>query len=184
VVAELTRQGAEILCHLPMEAGNGADPGPGALRTGMSRKELIAATEAALAPVPSAVGVNNHMGSLFSSDAAAMRPVLEVLARRGLFFLDSRTSGDSVGYSLAQSLGVPATNRNVFLDGQPDAESIRAEFERLLELAAQQGSAVAIGHPYPVTIATLAGEVPRARALGYRFVPVSHLLDRVAPPLE
>jgi uncharacterized protein len=182
VVAELRRGGEEILCHLPMEPRNGENPGPGALRHAMTDGELAGATRAALQAVPGAAGVNNHMGSRLSSDERSMRAVLGVLAERGLFFLDSRTAAESVGYRVAARLGIPAAERQVFLDRDPDPEAIRAQFERLLALARERGAAVAIGHPHPETLEVLAQEVPRARELGYEFVPVSYLLDRASVP--
>jgi len=104
--------------------------------------------------------------------------VLSVLAERGLFFLDSRTSADSVGYKVALGLGVPAAERQVFLDGDATPEAIHAQFQRLLELARAKGSAIAIGHPHPETLAALTREVPKAKAEGFEFVPVSFLLTR------
>ncbi len=178
VVAELRRQGVEILLHLPMEAQGGNDPGPGALLYGMAADELERRTAAALAAVPGATGVNNHMGSRLSADEGSMRAILGVLADRNLFFLDSRTSAKSVGYRLASALGVPAAERQVFLDSDPKPELIRGQFARLLDVARQRGSAIAIGHPFAETLAALAEEVPRAKAAGYQFVPVSYLLDR------
>jgi polysaccharide deacetylase 2 family uncharacterized protein YibQ len=178
VVAELRRRKAEILLHLPMEPRNGENPGPGALRQGMSDGELRQRTEEALKAVPGAVGVNNHMGSLLSSEEGPMNTVLGVLAERGLFFLDSRTSADSVGYKVALGLGVPAAERQVFLDGEATPEAIHAQFQRLLALARTKGAAIAIGHPHPETLAALAREVPKAKADGFEFVPVSYLLTR------
>lgn len=178
VVSELRRRGEEILLHLPMEPKNGEDPGPGALRRGMSDEELREKTLAALAAVPGAAGVNNHMGSGFSTEEGPMTTVLSLLAGRGLFFLDSRTSAESVGYRVARDLGVPAAERQVFLDGDPTQEAITAQFQRLLGLARLHGAAIAIGHPHPETLAALEREVPKAKAEGYEFVPVSYLLDR------
>jgi polysaccharide deacetylase 2 family uncharacterized protein YibQ len=178
VVAELRRRGAEILLHLPMEPMHGQNPGPGALLQGMSDGELKVRTEAALKAVPGVVGVNNHMGSLLSSEEGPMRTVLEVLAERGLFFLDSRTSAQSVGYKVAIGMGIPAAERQVFLDGETTPEAIHGQFERLLALARTKGAAIAIGHPHPETLAALAREVPKARAAGFEFVPVSYLLTR------
>ena len=180
VVAALRRRHDEILCHLPMEPTSGGNPGPGALRAGMSQEELRQSTQAAIDAVPGAVGVNNHMGSGLSADAGSMATILGVLAARGLYFLDSRTSARSVGFRVATALGVPAAERQVFLDDDPRPEAVAAQFDRLLELARARGGAIAIGHPHPQTLATLAAEVPRARALGYRFVQVSALLDH--PP--
>jgi polysaccharide deacetylase 2 family uncharacterized protein YibQ len=176
VVAALRERHEEILCHLPMEPSRGGNPGPGALRTGMSSEQLRQSTLAAIAAVPGAAGVNNHMGSGLSADPASMAAILGVLAARGLYFLDSRTSAQSVGFRIATALGVPAAERQVFLDDDPRPEAVAAQFQRLLELAQSRGGAIAIGHPHPATLATLAAEVPRAQAGGIRFVQVSALL--------
>jgi len=184
VVDWLSRRRREILCHLPMEPGNGANPGPGALTASMSREEMVAATEAALLAVPGAVGVNNHMGSRLSADPVAMRSVLGVLAGRGLFFLDSRTSAETVAYQTARGLGLAAAERQVFLDRDPAAAAIELQFDRLLEVARKRGAAIAIGHPYPETFHVLARRVPEALEAGYEFVPVGFLVDDPGgPPL-
>lgn len=184
VVEDLRRRQVEILCHLPMEPAGKENPGFGALREGMSPTELVEATNRALDAVPGAVGVNNHMGSEISADPAAMRAVLGVLAERGLYYLDSRTSSQSVGYREAIALGLPAAERLVFLDPEPGAEAVRQEFRRFLDLARERGAAIAIGHPHPTTFAVLREEIPRARAAGFEFVPVSFLLDRPGPGPE
>jgi polysaccharide deacetylase 2 family uncharacterized protein YibQ len=98
-----------------------------------------------------------------------------------LFYLDSRTSAASVAYGLARESGVPAAERKVFLDRDRDPDAIRSEFRRLLALANAGGPAIAIGHPYPETIAILAEEIPRAAANGYRFVKVSQVVARREP---
>ena len=183
VVARLRAGGVEILLHLPMQPGDGHDPGPGALLAGMGEDGLAGATRAALARVPGAVGVNNHMGSSFTADPASMELVLRVLQQEGLFFLDSRTSPGTVGYSLARSLGLPAAQRDVFLDDDPQPDAVREQFRRLLDRSRQQGAAIAIAHPHPSTRAVLREEVPRAQAEGFTFVPVSFLLDRTGDPL-
>jgi uncharacterized protein len=177
VVAALAERRAEVLLHLPMEGRGGADPGPGALFAAMSDDELAVGTRSALAAVPGAVGVNNHMGSVLTADAAAMRRVLTEVAGRGLYFLDSRTSADSVAFRVARDLGLAAAERHVFLDPDPEPAAIRAQFRRLLALAAERGTAVAIGHPYPSTRAVLAEEIPLALELGYRFVRLSELVE-------
>jgi polysaccharide deacetylase 2 family uncharacterized protein YibQ len=176
VAARLGELGEEVLCHLPMEAQRGENPGPGALVETMSEREIREATRLALDAVPNAVGVNNHMGSAFSADPGAMSAVLSVVRKRGLFFLDSRTSAASVGYTLARDAGVPAAERRVFLDRDRAPAAIRNELRRLLALADRGEPAIAIGHPYPETLAVLAEDIPRARANGYRFVRVSELV--------
>lgn len=184
VVERLRQSGAEILCHLPMQPRNGKNPGPGALTAEMGADELAAATRRAVARVEGAVGVNNHMGSGLSADGKAMQAIVGAVSVGGLFYLDSRTSADSVGYRTARALGVPAAERQVFLDVDDRPESIRAQFVELLDLARSRGSAIAIGHPHPTTLAVLGEELPRARQAGYEFVPVSYLLDRAGEVVE
>jgi polysaccharide deacetylase 2 family uncharacterized protein YibQ len=176
VGARLADLGEQVLCHLPMEAERGENPGPGALVETMNEREIREATRLALDAVPNAVGVNNHMGSAFSADPRAMSAVLSVVRKRGLFFLDSRTSAASVGYALAREAGVPAAERKVFLDGDRTHVAIRHELRRLLALANRGEPAIAIGHPYPETLAVLAEEIPRAREKGYRFVRIGELV--------
>jgi hypothetical protein len=181
VAARLAELGEEVLCHLPMEAQHGEDPGPGALVETMSKGEIHDATKLAVDAVPGAVGVNNHMGSAFSEDPDAMGAVLDVVRKRGLFFLDSRTSAASVGYSLAREAGVPAAERKVFLDGDRAPAAIRHELHRLFALANRGEPAIAIGHPYPETLAVLAEEIPRALEAGYRFARVGELMNDESP---
>lgn len=178
VAARLAAAGAEILCHLPMEAEGDADPGIGALIAGMPAAELERLAIAAIDGVPGAVGVNNHMGSRLTADRLAMSTVLEVVARRRLFFLDSRTTPDSVGAELAREMGVPQASRDVFLDPDPDPEAVREQFERWLEVASERGAAIAIGHPHAVTLELLERELPALRERGFELVPVSYLLER------
>ncbi len=177
VVATLRSRGVEYLCHLPMEAKSGANPGPGALLLTMTDEQLRAATLDALAAVPGAAGVNNHMGSSMASQQAPMQAVLEVLSQQGLYFLDSRTSADTIGYSLARHLGLKAAERQVFLDTVRDGVFIRAQFDALLATARQRGAAIAIAHPYRETLQILAAAIPAARAQGFEFVTVSALLE-------
>lgn len=178
VLAALAAAHAEVLCHLPMEPKGRQNPGRGALVEGMDPAALAVAAERAIVAVPGATGVNNHMGSRISEDPAAMTAILEVVKRRGLFFLDSRTTSGTVAFDLARRAGIPAARRQVFLDPEIDREKIRAEVARWVELARRDGAAIAIGHPHPATLDVLAEEIPRARATGIEFVPVSYLLER------
>ena len=115
------------------------------------------------------------MGSRATADPMLMETVLEVLRRRGLYFLDSRTTADTVALQIAQKMGVPALQRTIFLDGRRDESYIENQFRNLLLEARARGSAVAIGHPYPATIAVLKRSVALLRIEGVRLVPASEL---------
>lgn len=178
VVEELGGMGVEVLCHLPMEPFGDGDPGPGALTREMDAERLAKATREALGRTPGALGVNNHMGSALSEEPAAMRTILTVLAEMDLYYLDSRTNPRTIGYGTALGLGVPAAERQVFLDPDPAIERIRGQFGVALEIARREGKAIAIGHPVPTTLAVLRDEIPLALEAGYEFVRVSEVLDR------
>jgi polysaccharide deacetylase 2 family uncharacterized protein YibQ len=178
IVALLRERRAELLLHLPMEPEGEADPGPGALSSDMSRRQVARATRAALEKVPGAVGVNNHMGSALTADSAAMHAVLAVLAERRLYFLDSRTSAESVGFELARASGIPAARRDLFLDEVDERDAIEAALDELVALAREQGAAVGIAHPRDATLAVLAERLPRLRDQGVEIVPLSFLVER------
>ncbi|WP_051305786.1 divergent polysaccharide deacetylase family protein [Desulfogranum mediterraneum] len=148
--------GRDILVHLPMEAKDRKwNPGKGALLLKDSDQLLKEKTGQLLTLVPHATGANNHMGSRFTEDRAAMRAVLQVLAGGELFFVDSFTTADSTGMSEARQLGIPTARRHVFLDNVQDPDKICLQLETLTELARKEGSAIGIGHPYPATLRAL-----------------------------
>jgi len=171
--------GHEVFLHLPMEAIGGEDPGPHALRVGMNDDELRREIEHNLSAFRGYVGVNNHMGSRLTSDARAMRVVMQAIRAKGLIFLDSRTTALSVGDALARELGVPAAKRHVFLDNVLTEESVAGQFSELLDLAAKQRAAVAIGHPHRVTLDFLARVLPSLEGR-YEVLPVSAMVARQA----
>lgn len=157
LLPEARRRGREILLHLPLEAENGKwNSDPGLLRLSMSEPELAALFAADLAEVAGAVGINNHMGSRFTEDAAAMDVLLGLIKAQNIFFLDSLTSPRSVGREAAARHGVPFLKRHIFLDNDQEADKIGRQLEVLVKIAEKQGWAVGIGHSYPATLAALA----------------------------
>jgi polysaccharide deacetylase 2 family uncharacterized protein YibQ len=171
--------GKEVLLHLPMQAVQDGPLGPGAVTMDMDRVEFAAAVHDALAAVPHLVGVNNHMGSLLTRHPGHMTWLMQELKGRGdLFFVDSRTSAQTVAERMAQEQGVPALRRHVFLDHDPAPAAVAAEFERLIALARRQGLAVAIGHPYASTLAVLEQRLPMLQAQGIALIPLREMIAR------
>jgi hypothetical protein len=174
----LSRSGKEVLLHLPMEPKGlpAARAGPGVILVSQSEAEIRATLAADLASVPRAAGVNNHMGSAATADRRVMRVVAEELARRGLFFVDSRTTDVTVGAEAAARARVPWASRRVFLDDVQTDEAIERSLDDLVTKAKAEGTAIAIGHPYPTTLAVLERELPRIGERGVRLVRVSELV--------
>jgi polysaccharide deacetylase 2 family uncharacterized protein YibQ len=176
--------GHELLVHVPMEpSGAGADPGPNALLTALGPAELARRIDWNLTQFDRFVGINNHMGSRATEDAALMDTVMTRLAARGLLFLDSRTSGATVAQSAAARHGIPALRRDVFLDHDPSPIAVRTALLEVEEVARRQGHAIAIGHPKDATIDALREWLPDARARGFALVPVSAIARRANEPV-
>lgn len=175
-------RGHELMVHLPMQPmADDIDPGPNALFVDLDDGEIARRVDWALTRFDGYAGVNNHMGSRFTARAEAMRPVLLALRGRGLFFLDSRTSPDSVAGTLADQLGLAHATRDVFLDHDRDPQAIRDALAQVEALALLHGSAIAIGHPYPETLAVLAEWLAEADERGLDLVPVSALVTPGRP---
>lgn len=175
-------RGHEVMLHMPMEPSSAlVDPGPHALRTGFDRDKILGEMTWMLDRFDGYVGVNNHMGSKFTSDPERMQVVMEVMKSRGLLFLDSKTSAKSVGFSMARQYDVPALERDVFIDDADDATKIAEMLARTEKVATNQGFAIAIGHPRDLTLEALQKWIPAIQAKGFVLVPVTDILRRTSP---
>jgi hypothetical protein len=154
------------------------NPGTGALFTFMTADEFRAALAKDLAAVPHISGVNNHMGSFLTQDREKMEIVLAAIKERRLFFVDSRTTPKTVAYDAAVKLGVPALERNVFLDNEANVESVKARIDELIKKAKAEGIALGIGHPRPATIKALKEMEKRLTGSEVQVVPASGLLKK------
>ncbi|MGB8274309.1 MAG: divergent polysaccharide deacetylase family protein [Alphaproteobacteria bacterium] len=171
--------GHELLVHMPMEPESPTvDPGPDALLTELPADENLRRLRENLARFQGYVGINNHMGSRFTSDRAALEPVLAELKARGLLFLDSRTTPRSASAGLAHMLGLPYADRQVFLDNDQSADEVHARLSETERIARESGFAIAIGHPHDGTLQALSEWIPTARERGFALVPVSAIVRR------
>ncbi|HEY5645385.1 MAG TPA: divergent polysaccharide deacetylase family protein, partial [Pseudomonadales bacterium] len=171
----------EVLLHVPMESELDKALGPGGLTSAMARLEVRAALDAGLASVPHVSGINNHMGSALTREPLAMQWVMEWMSSNGpLYFVDSLTSADSVAMKSASNAGLHAIERDVFLDASPDTEQIRRQFQRLIAIARERGTGLAIGHPYPQTLSVLRNVLLKPSYYGVKLVSVRDLITRRA----
>jgi polysaccharide deacetylase 2 family uncharacterized protein YibQ len=168
------RRGHLVLAHVPMQALNGKDPGPMGLKPGMTSDEITRRMGWNLARVPGLVGINNHEGSRFTADAAALAPVMASLKARHLFFFDSRTGPTSQVGAVARAAGVMTAGRDVFLDDDQHEAAVSAELEMLAREAKRNGVAIAIGHPHDVTLKLLATWL--AQDHGVTLVPLDEAM--------
>jgi polysaccharide deacetylase 2 family uncharacterized protein YibQ len=168
--------GKEVLLHTPMSNLQHRELGPGALTAEMTREQLRTTLIADLDSTPHVRGINNHMGSQLTRMREPMEWVMEELAERNLYFLDSRTSAQTLAATVASEYGISNLSRHVFLDNTADTLNIHERFMELLARADRDGIGVAIGHPYPETLEYLQVVLPLLAAAGYRLALISEVL--------
>ncbi len=156
--------GHQVLIHLPMAPISKQPLEKDTLRPDMSSDEIDRIIRDAYNKVPYAVGLNNHMGSAMTSSLYGMLKVMQALERYNLYFLDSMTIGNSQAMRAAQGTGVKVIKRKVFLDDTQNEADIRVQFNRAVQLARRNGSAIAIGHPHPSTVRVLQQMLPTVPA--------------------
>jgi polysaccharide deacetylase 2 family uncharacterized protein YibQ len=177
VAEEAYRRGDQVLLHLPMEAEAGEKKAePIELRVGMKADQVERDLDSMLETVPHAAGVNNHQGSRATADAKLMAELMPALRRRGLFFVDSRTTAATVAYDAAERAGVRSASRKVFLDDTTNRDAILSQIDLAARDATRDGFAIAIGHPHPATIAALREVGPELESRGIQFVFVSDVV--------
>ncbi len=166
----------EVMLHAPMSNLAHQPLGPGALTDALSQEDFVATLNGNIDAVPHLQGINNHMGSELTGMQTQMQWVMEVLKERGLYFVDSFTTAQSVAGQAAREHAIPTTTRNVFLDNETTAEDIDREFQRLLQTAREKGSAVGIGHPYEETLDYLEKALPALAQENIELIPVSAMI--------
>jgi len=177
-IAQAAKQhGCEVMLHLPMESVANQSPEQQELRPGLSRAQVKTVVEKMLEEIPEADGVNNHQGSQATADPALMQELMQVLKDDGIFYVDSRTTANTVAYETAQREGVKAAFRNVpFLDDLQDKTAVKKQLRLAIEGARQKGEAIAIGHPHAATLDALREMLPQAKKDGIQLVFVSELV--------
>ena len=180
-IAELSKnRGLETMLHLPMEPIEypAVDPGPGTLLISMTPDQLIHQLKENLKAVPHAKGVNNHMGSKMTTESTQMYQIFSTLKKMGLYFVDSRTSVQTLCKPSARLLQIPFAQRDVFLDHRQEARFIRKQVNELIRIARRNGYAVGIGHPYSTTYKVLREMLPELQKK-VQLVPASKIVARI-----
>lgn len=180
---EAERRGKTVLLHLPMEPEDypRVDPGPGAILLTQNADEIREIIGREIASLPMIAGINNHMGSKATADARVMETVLTIIAERGLFFVDSRTTPETIALDLARQLDIPSARRDVFLDNDLRPSAIDARIDELLDLAEKNGRAIGIGHANVETARALERMAVKVRERRIQWISLESLIAYVDP---
>ena len=172
------RDGSEVMLHLPMEPKNGEQYSleKNTVRTGMDSKRVQKILEDALKQVPHVRGINNHMGSKATEDPQVMEALMQVLKKEGLYFIDSNTSFQTLGPEMARKAGVASRRNDQFIDREKKIETIKNAIRLAMRKAKQEGRAVAIGHPHPLTARAIKEMISEIEKEGIRLVFASEVV--------
>ncbi len=177
-LAKLAHQkNKEIILHLPMESTQTSAQEPNVLTRTMDKQSFIKMLEKSLSAIPFISGLNNHMGSVLTMSEIHMTWLMSYLAQTNLFFIDSRTTRETIAEKIAQQHHIPNSRRNVFLDHVHTREAIEKQYQRLIRLARKKGTALAIGHPFSMTLDFLEEKLPELEEKNIQLISVKKLIS-------
>ena len=169
--------GYEIIVHLPMEnIGKTYGEEEYVLMSYFQDDEIKNRINKEFDLLPESIGLNNHQGSRGTADSRVMTLVAGVIKEKKKFFIDSRTTNNSLAETTMRKYGVPTNKRDVFLDNELDEEKIKIQLLELADVSEEKGIAIGIGHVKPQTLNVLAKEIPVLQEKGFRFEFVSNLV--------
>ncbi|MCM8780401.1 MAG: divergent polysaccharide deacetylase family protein [Candidatus Omnitrophica bacterium] len=175
IAQQANRMGLEVILHLPLEPYERYNLESDTITTSMDEVTIKGIIEKALADIPTAKGVSNHMGSKATADFRVMEIVFRELKRRNLYFLDSLVSPKSICFDVARKVRLNFAQRDVFLDNQEDTDYIKGQIDKLKTIAKVHGQVIGIGHVRKNTLDVLKEMMPLLAKQGYKFVFVSEL---------
>ena len=156
----IRKAGKQVILHQPMQSVDlHINPGPGAVTPGLSAEQIKNIVRKNLEEIWPVAGMNNHEGSLMTADEAAMSAVLDVVAEKHIFFLDSRTTARSVVAKVAKEKNMAVWERAIFIDNDKSRAAMETQIKKGLSIARQKGSAIMIGHVFTIELVELLTEM-------------------------
>jgi len=167
----LARNAVHYMIHLPMESGSAKfNTQSKTLMSGFSKEQMETRMKELRRLFPRAHFINNHTGSVFTANEAAMNRLYEAMRKEGFIFIDSRTSAKSKVGKIAHAHGDAYVARDIFLDNIQSVPAIRNQLKKAVRLAKKNGYAIAIGHPHKATIAALKSAAPLLKDVDVVYV--------------
>ena len=171
------KRGKEVIIHASMEGGDEIQPYfELSTKTPIDKiSKLVSGYEK---EIPHAVGLNNHRGSVATSDRKLMTHFFKELKKTNLFFLDSKTTSKSVAREIADQEGILTLERDIFLDSHDDINYISTQLYQLIKLGRKKGYAVGIGHfTNENTLTALRRFIPYFKEHNVHIIPLSQMIQ-------
>jgi uncharacterized protein len=171
------KKGHEILLQLPMEPFDypRVDPGRGTLIVDAAADANLKVLHESMGRLTNYAGVMNYLGARFTSEPAALEPVLKEIGARGLYFLDDGTSARSQTDALSGANRAPFAAGDIVIDQTQDKAAILKSLDQLEATARAKGSAIGIGTGFDVTVDAVTEWAKQAQKRGIEIVGVASL---------
>jgi len=144
------------MIHLPMESGSKQfNSQYKTLMTSFSSAQIENRAKELRRLFPHGHYVNNHTGSVFTSNLSAMKKLYKALRDVGFIFVDSLTTAKSKVRSISSIYGDTYVARDIFIDNIHTIDAIYAQLKKAVRVAKKKGYAIAIGHPHKITMQAL-----------------------------
>ncbi len=143
------------MIHLPLEAQSFKFEEENTLHIGDSYEKIEKRIKLLRSLYPNVLYTNNHTGSKFTSNKVSMNRLLKALKKYDFIFVDSRTTAQSVVKEYTKKHNMPYIVRNIFLDNEKNFTYIQNQLKKAIKIAKKRGYAIAIGHPYSITMEVL-----------------------------
>lgn len=141
------------MIHLPMESSSKQfNRQYKTLLINFSDSQIVSRAKELRRLFPHTKYINNHTGSVFTSDSRAMKKLYNALRNEGFVFVDSKTTWSSKVKKIALSYGDAYVSRDIFIDNEHNVAYVHKQLEKAVKIAKKKGYAVAIGHPHKVTM--------------------------------
>lgn len=176
--------GHETLLGLPMEPLDypRVDPGPLTLLASLSQSDNITRLDQMMGKASGYVGFIAVHGGRFTSEKAALVPILGALKQRGLMFVDDKPPTQSSAAPIAAQMNLPWAAADRFIGTNADPASIDRALVDLESLAQRNGTALGVAALSPAIIDHSATWVATLNAKGLVLAPVSAIAGRQPVP--
>ncbi len=173
------QDGHEILLQVPMEPYGYPQNNPGAetLRTGVAAAQNLDNLHWAMGKITNFVGVMNYLGGKFVTDQAALQPVFDDIARRGLAYLDDGSAANNRSAEISAAAVMPFRSADLLIDAVRTRKNIITQLGRLEREAKRTGIAIGVASAFPETIALIAEFARKAGAAGIEITPFSAVVE-------
>lgn len=180
IINQARSLGHESLLGLPMEPLDypRQDPGPLTLLASLGEPQNEARLKRLMASGAGYVGFVAIWGERFTTEKAALLPILESLKQRGLMYVDNKPPAGNTTVLLASQMKLPWAAADRFIDNDADPATIDQALADLENAARRNGAALGLAVISPAIVDHAATWAATLDGKGVVLAPASAIANR------